>query len=157
MAIRNLRYDGDPILRKISKEVKEVTPRIEELIDDMFETMEAENGCGLAGPQVGVLKRIFVIDVGDGPMEFINPVILEKSGSQTGGEGCLSLPGKIATVTRPNHVVCEAYDRHMNKFRIEGEELLARAICHEYDHLDGVLYKDVADGPLCNVDDYEEE
>ena len=157
MAIRNLRYDGDPILRKTSREVKEVTPHLEQLIDDMIETMQLENGVGLAAPQVGVLKRIFVIDVGDGPMEFINPVIVEKSGSQTGSEGCLSLPGKVAIVTRPNHVVCEAYDRHMNPIRVEGEELLARAICHEYDHLDGILYKDVADGKLYDVEDFVEE
>lgn len=156
MAIRNLRYDGDPILRKVSKEVKEITPRIEELLDDMVETMHVENGVGLAGPQVGVLKRIFVVDVGDGPIEFINPVIIEKSGEQIGGEGCLSLPNKIAKVRRPNHVICEAYNRKMEKFTIEGEELLARAICHEYDHLDGILYKDVAEGPVMNVDDYEE-
>ena len=156
MALRNLRYDGDPILRKTCREVEEVTPRIEQLIDDMFDTMYEENGVGLAGPQVGVLKRIFVIDIGDGPLEFINPKIIEESGSQTGGEGCLSLPGKIATVTRPNHVICEAYNRKMEKFTIEAEELLARAICHENDHLDGILYKDVADSPVVNVDDYEE-
>lgn len=156
MALRNLRYDGDPILRKICREVEEVTPRIEQLIDDMFDTMYEENGVGLAGPQVGVLKRIFVIDIGEGPLEFINPKIIEESGSQTGGEGCLSLPGKIATVTRPNHVICEAYNRKMEKFTIEAEELLARAICHENDHLDGILYKDVADSPVVNVEDYEE-
>ncbi|MDY2789771.1 MAG: peptide deformylase [Lachnospiraceae bacterium] len=156
MALRNLRYDGDPILRKSCREVEEVTPRIEQLIDDMFDTMYEENGVGLAGPQVGVLKRIFVIDIGEGPLEFINPKIIEESGSQTGGEGCLSLPGKIATVTRPNHVICEAYNRKMEKFTIEAEELLARAICHENDHLDGILYKDVADSPVVNVEDYEE-
>ena len=156
MALRNLRYDGDPILRKTCREVEEVTPRIEQLIDDMFDTMYEENGVGLAGPQVGVLKRIFVIDIGEGPLEFINPKIIEESGSQTGGEGCLSLPGKIATVTRPNHVLCEPYNRKMEKFTIEAEELLARAICHENDHLDGILYKDVADSPVVNVEDYEE-
>lgn len=156
MALRNLRYDGDPILRKTCREVEKVTPRIEQLIDDMFDTMYEENGVGLAGPQVGVLKRIFVIDIGEGPLEFINPKIIEESGSQTGGEGCLSLPGKIATVTRPNHVICEAYNRKMEKFTIEAEELLARAICHENDHLDGILYKDVADSPVVNVEDYEE-
>ena len=156
MALRNLRYDGDPILRKSCREVEEVTPRIEQLIDDMFDTMYEENGVGLAGPQVGVLKRIFVIDIGEGPLEFINPKIIEESGSQTGGEGCLSLPGKIATVTRPNHVICEAYNRKMEKFTIEAEELLARAICHENDHLDGILYKDVADSPVVTVEDYEE-
>ena len=156
MALRNLRYDGDPILRKSCREVEEVTPRIEQLIDDMFDTMYEENGVGLAGPQVGVLKRIFVIDIGEGPLEFINTKIIEESGSQTGGEGCLSLPGKIATVTRPNHVICEAYNRKMEKFTIEAEGLLARAICHENDHLDGILYKDVADSPVVNVEDYEE-
>ena len=156
MALRNLRYDGDPILRKTWREVEEVTPRIEQLIDDMFDTMYEENGVGLAGPQVGVLKRIFVIDIGEGPLEFINPKIIEESGSQTGGEGCLSLPGKIATVTRPNHVICEAYNRKMEQFTIEAEELLARAICHENDHLDGILYKDVADSPGVNVGGYEE-
>ena len=156
MALRNLRYDGDPILRKYSREVEEETPRNQKLMDDMFDTMYEENGVGLAGPQVGVLKRIFVIDIGEGPLEFINPKIIEESGSQTGGEGCLSLPGKIATVTRPNHVICEAYNRKMEKFTIEAEELLARAICHENDHLDGILYKDVADSPVVNVEDYEE-
>lgn len=157
MAIRNLRFDGDPILRKTSKEVVEVTPKIVELLDDMLETMYAENGVGLAGPQVGVLKRIFVIDIGDGPMEFINPVIVEKSGSQTGSEGCLSLPGKVAEVTRPNYVVCEAFDRNMEPFRVEAEEFLARAICHEYDHLDGILYKDIADSEVFDIEDLEQE
>lgn len=157
MAIRNIRFDGDDILRKTCKEVKEVTPKIEELLDDMLETMYEANGVGLAAPQVGILKRIFVIDVGDGPMEFINPVIVEKSGEQSGSEGCLSLPGKVAVVTRPNHVICEAYNRDMELFRVEGEELLARAICHEYDHLDGILYKDVADSELFDVEDLIEE
>lgn len=157
MAIRNIRFDGDDILRKTSKEVKEVTPKIKDLLDDMFETMYEENGVGLAAPQVGILKRIFVIDVGEGPMEFINPVIIEKSGEQTGNEGCLSLPGKVAIVTRPNHVICEAYNRDMELFRIEGEELLARAICHEYDHLDGILYKDVADSELYDAEDLIED
>lgn len=156
MALRNLRYDGDPILRKISKEVTEMTPRISDLIDDMIETMHEEDGVGLAAPQVGVLKRIFVIDIGDGPIVFINPKIVETSGEQTGGEGCLSLPKKVAEVTRPNFVVCEALDRNMEPFTIEGEELMARAICHENDHLDGILYKDVANGPLMDVDDFED-
>lgn len=151
MALRNLRYDGDPILRKVSREVTEVTPHILELLDDMKETLVAENGVGLAAVQVGVLKRIFVIDVGDGPVEFINPRIVESDGEQTGEEGCLSIPNMVGVVTRPDHVICEAYDRNMKKFTIEGTDLLARAICHEYDHLDGVLYKDKAEGSLQRV------
>ena len=138
MAIRNIRIMGDPILEKVCKEVKEVTPRIKELIEDMLETMYDANGVGLAAPQVGVLKRIVVIDVtGEDPIVLINPRILETSGEQTGGEGCLSLPGKSGTVTRPNYVKVKAYDRDMKPFEIEGTELLARAFCHEIDHLDG--------------------
>ena len=128
MAIRNIRIMGDPILEKVCKEVKEVTPRIKELIEDMLETMYDANGVGLAAPQVGVLKRIVVIDVtGEDPIVLINPRILETSGEQTGGEGCLSLPGKSGTVTRPNYVKVKAYDREMKPFEIEGTELLARA------------------------------
>ncbi len=145
MAIRKIRVDGDDILRKPCKDVKEVTPRILDLIDDMFDTMYEANGVGLAAPQVGILKKIVVIDVGDGePLALINPVIIERSGEQTGDEGCLSIPGMSAIVTRPNHVICKAYDENMNEYTVEGEELLARAICHELDHLEGVLYKDVA-------------
>jgi len=138
MAIRNIRIMGDPILEKVCKEVKEVTPRTQELIDDMLETMYDANGVGLAAPQVGILKRIVVIDVtGEDPIVLINPRILETSGEQTGGEGCLSLPGKSGTVTRPNYVKVRAYDRNMKPFEMEGTELLARAFCHEIDHLDG--------------------
>ena len=145
MAIRKIRVDGDDILRKPCKDVKEVTPRILDLIDDMFDTMYEANGVGLAAPQVGVLKKIVVIDVGDGePLALINPVIIERSGEQTGDEGCLSIPGMSAIVTRPNHVICKAYDENMEEYTVEGEELLARAICHELDHLEGILYKDVA-------------
>ena len=145
MAIRKIRVDGDDILRKPCKDVKEVTPRILDLIDDMFDTMYEANGVGLAAPQVGILKKIVVIDVGDGePLALINPVIIERSGEQTGDEGCLSIPGMSAIVTRPNHVICKAYDENMNEYTVKGEELLARAICHELDHLEGVLYKDVA-------------
>lgn len=136
MAIRNIRIMGDPILEKVCKEVKEVTPRIKELIEDMLETMYDANGVGLAAPQVGVLKRIVVIDVtGEDPIVLINPRILETSGEQTGGEGCLSLPGKSGTVTRPNYVKVKAYDREMKPFEIEGTELLARAFCHEIDQI----------------------
>ena len=153
MAIRQIRYEGDEVLRKKSKEVKEVTEKTLELIDDMFDTMYENYGVGLAAPQIGILKRIVVIDVtGEDPIVLINPKIVERSGSQTGEEGCLSLPGKSAVVTRPNYVKCEAFDEEMNPIVIEGEELLARAICHEVDHLDGVLYRDVTDGPLHDVD-----
>ena len=158
MAIRNIRIMGDPILEKVCTEVKEVTPRIKELIEDMLETMYDANGVGLAAPQVGVLKRIVVIDVtGEDPIVLINPRILETSGEQTGGEGCLSLPGKSGTVTRPNYVKVKAYDRDMKPFEIEGTELLARAFCHEIDHLDGHMYVEKVEGELTDVEDVEEE
>ena len=153
MAIRQIRYDGDDILRKKCKEVKEMTDRTRTLINDMFDTMYEANGVGLAAPQVGILKRLVVIDVDyEHPYVLINPVIVEKDGEQTGDEGCLSLPGKVATVTRPNHVICKCLNEDMEEIEIEGEGLLARAICHELDHLDGILYKDVADGPLHDVE-----
>lgn len=158
MAIRQIRYDGDDILRKKCKEIKEMTDRIRTLIDDMFDTMYEANGVGLAAPQVGILKRLVVIDVDyEHPYVLINPVIVEKDGEQTGDEGCLSLPGKVATVTRPNHVICKCLNEDMEEIEIEGEGLLARAICHELDHLDGILYKDVADGPLHDVEYNEPE
>ena len=157
MAIRNIRIMGDPILEKVCKEVKEVTPRIKELIEDMLETMYDANGVGLAAPPVGVLKRIVVIDVtGEDPIVLINPRILETSGEQTGGEGCLSLPGKSGTVTRPNYVKVKAYDRDMKPFEIEGTELLARAFCHEIDHLDGHMYVEKVEGELTDVEEVEE-
>lgn len=159
MALRQIRYDGDDVLRKTCKEVKEMNERTLTLIDDMFETMYDANGVGLAAPQVGILKRIVVIDVDyETPLVLINPVIIERDGEQTGDEGCLSLPGKVATVTRPNHVICRCLNEKMEEIEIEGEGLLARAICHELDHLEGILYKDVAEGPLRMVEyDSEEE
>lgn len=158
MAIRQIRYDGDDILRKKCKEVKEMTERTKTLIDDMLETMYDADGVGLAAPQVGVLKRIVVIDVDyEKPYVLINPVIMEKDGEQTGDEGCLSLPGKVATVTRPNHVICKCLNENMEEVTIEGEGLLARAICHELDHLEGILYKDVADSPLRELRYRDEE
>lgn len=158
MALRQIRYDGDDILRKKCKEVKEMTERTKVLIDDMFETMYESNGVGLAAPQVGILKRLVVIDVDyETPLVLINPVIIEREGEQTGEEGCLSLPGLAATVTRPSRVVCRCLNEDMEEVEIEGEGLLARAICHEVDHLDGVLYKDVADGPLHEVQIEEDE
>lgn len=148
MAIRNIRTMGDDILTKQCKEVKQINERTRELINDMLDTMYEADGVGLAAPQVGILKRIVVIDIGDGPLVFINPVILETSGSQTGSEGCLSVPGKAGDVTRPNYVKVKAYDEDMKEFVLEGEELLARAICHECDHLDGKLYVDLVEGEL---------
>ena len=155
MAIRMIRTMGDPILTKKCKEVKEMTPRLRELIEDMFETMYEANGVGLAAPQVGILKRIVVIDTtGEDPIVMINPRLLETSGTQTGGEGCLSVPGKTGTVTRPNYVKAVAFDENMQEYEIEGTELLARAICHETDHLEGQLYVDKVEGPLMDTDDY---
>ena len=122
--------------------------RTKNLIDDMLETMYEADGVGLAAPQVGVLKRIVVIDIGDGPIILINPKIVETSGSQTGTEGCLSLPGKAGTVTRPNYAKVVALDENMNEIEVEGTELLARALCHECDHLDGKLYIDLVEGDL---------
>lgn len=157
MAIRNIRIDGDDILRKTCRPVTEMTPKIQELIDDMLETMYEADGVGLAAPQVGMLKRLVVIDVGEGPIVLINPEIIEKSGEQTGMEGCLSLTGKAAEITRPNHVVCKALNEDMEEITVEGEELLARAICHELDHLDGILYKDLAKNGLVDVETLSEE
>ena len=128
------------------------------LIEDMFDTMYEANGVGLAAPQVGILKRIVVIDIDDGNQYvLVNPVITQKDGEQIGDEGCLSLPGKVAVVTRPEHVICKCLNENMEEIEIEGEGLLARAICHEVDHLDGILYKDVADEPLRDVELMEEE
>mgnify|MGYP001020441613 CR=1 FL=1 len=152
MATRKIRTIGDEILRKKCKPVKEMTPRVAELIEDMFETMYEACGVGLAAPQVGVLKQIVVIDVEDGNQYvLINPEIIETDGSQTGPEGCLSVPGKSGTVTRPDHVKVRAYDEEMNLFELEGEGLLARAICHECDHLTGDLYVDKVEGELMDV------
>jgi len=159
MALRYVRTIGDEILTKKCKEVTKVTERTKILIEDMLETMYHENGVGLAAPQVGILKRIVVIDVYDdnGPYVLINPEILETSGSQTGSEGCLSVPGKAGIVTRPNYVKVKAYDVNLEEFVLEGEELLARAILHECDHLDGKLYVDKVEGELQNVEPYDEE
>lgn len=158
MAIRKIREMGDSVLTKRCKEVTEITPRIQELIDDMFETLYEANGVGLAAPQVGILKRIVVIDVtGEDPILMINPKIIETSGEQEGYEGCLSVPGKSGYVTRPNYVKAIAYDENMEPFEIEGTELLARAICHELDHLDGHLYVEKVEGPLVNTEDLRDE
>ncbi len=158
MARRIVRITPDPVLYKPCKEVTEVTPRILELIDDMVETMDAENGVGLAAPQVGVLKRIVVIDcTGEDLYVLINPRIIETSGEQTGQEGCLSVPGKSGEVTRPNYVKVAALDINMQPIEVEGTELLARALCHELDHLDGHIYVEKVNGPLIDVKHEEEE
>lgn len=162
MALRTIREAGDPILNKVCKEVKEVTPRTLELIDDMFETMYETGGVGLAAPQVGIVKRICVIDV-TGPDEepepilLINPKIIERSGEQTGQEGCLSVPGKSGQVTRPNYVKVMAYDENLEPIEVEGTELLARALCHEIDHLDGHLYTELVEGDLIDVRPLDDE
>lgn len=156
MAIRQIRIQGDPVLEKTCREITEMTPKLQTLIDDMLETMYEANGVGLAAPQVGILKRVVVIDVGERPIVMINPVIIETSGEQTGDEGCLSLPGKAGKVTRPNYVKARFLDEDMEECEIEGEELLARAICHEVDHLDGHMYTEKVEGALHEVH-YEEE
>ncbi|MDO4445880.1 MAG: peptide deformylase [Bacillota bacterium] len=159
MAIRKIRTMGDRILNKKCRPVEEITPKIKTLINDMLDTMYDAYGVGLAAPQVGILKRIVVIDVGDRPWVLINPEITETSGEQTGDEGCLSLPGKSGTVTRPNVVTVKAYDENMELFTLTGEGLLARAICHECDHLDGIMYVEHVEGELRDTvyDDEEED
>lgn len=157
MAVRQIRLMGDEVLNKKCKPVKGMTPRIIELIEDMFETMYEANGCGLAAPQVGVLKQIVVIDVDDGNQYvLINPEIIVEDGSQTGYEGCLSLPGKSGIVTRPNYVKVKAFNEKMEPYELEGEELLARAICHECAHLDGQMYVELVEGGLVDVGSEEE-
>ncbi len=158
MAIRNIREIGEEVLSKKCKPVTEMTPRTKELIEDMLDTMYESNGVGLAAPQVGVLKRIVVIDVtGEDPYILINPRIVETSGEQTGMEACLSVPGKTGQVTRPNYVKAVALDVNMREFEVEGTELLARAICHELDHLDGHLYVEKVEGPLQDAAEEEDE
>lgn len=157
MAIRKIRTEGDIILTKECRKVEKMTPKIQELIEDMFDTMYEAYGVGLAAPQVGVLKQIVVIDTtGEDPLVLINPEIIETSGSQTGDEGCLSVPGMSGTVTRPNHVKVRALDENMEEYILEGEELLARAICHETDHLHGRLYTELVEGELHRTS-YEED
>ena len=156
MALRTIRTEGDSVLNKVSRPVTEMTQRTRELIVDMLDTMYDEMGVGLAAPQVGILKRIVVIDVGEGPIVLINPVILETSGEQTGDEGCLSVPGMSGQVTRPNYAKVKALDINMEEVEYEGEGLLARAFCHEIDHLDGHLYTELVEGELHRVT-YEED
>ncbi|MCI8520051.1 MAG: peptide deformylase [Clostridia bacterium] len=142
MAIREIRKKGDEILYKKCKEVKNFDNKLHILLDDMYDTMKKQEGAGLAAPQVGILKRAVVIDVGQGRIELINPEIIEESGEQTGSEGCLSVPGVWGEVTRPNVVTVKAQDRNGKWFKMTGEGLLARAMCHEAEHLDGKLFLD---------------
>ena len=151
MALRQIRIQGDEVLEKVCRPVEKISPRIATLIEDMIETMYENDGVGLAAPQVGVLRRIAVIDVGEGPIILINPEVLETSGSQTGEEACLSLPGKAGQVTRPNYAKVRAFDENMQEYEIEGEELLARALLHEIDHLDGHMYTELVEGPIHDV------
>lgn len=158
MALRKIREIGDDILNKKCKEVTEMTPRTRQLIEDMLDTMYEANGVGLAAPQVGILKRIVVIDTtGEDPYVLINPRIVESSGEQIGQEGCLSVPGKCGVVTRPNYVKAVALNEDMEPIEVEGTELLARAICHELDHLDGHLYVEKVEGELQNMEAEDDE
>ncbi len=157
MALRTIREIGDEVLTKQCKEVKEMTPRLKTLVEDMLETMYEAEGVGLAAPQVGILKRIIVMDTGDGPHVLINPRLVETSGEQTGNEGCLSVPGKIGVVTRPNYAKAVALDINMKPIEVEGTELKARAICHELDHLEGHLYVDKVEGRLMSLEELEDD
>lgn len=157
MAIRKIREIGDEVLTKPCKEVTKMSLRTKMLIDDMLDTMYEAMGVGLAAPQVGILKRIVVIDVGEGPIVLINPQIVETDGEQTGEEGCLSVPGKSGVVTRPDYVKVKALDEDMKEIEMEGNGLLARAFCHEIDHLDGKMYVDLVEGELHDTEYKEEE
>ncbi len=160
MALRQIRELGDSCLTKACKPVKEVNRRTRDLIDDMLETMYDAEGVGLAAPQVGILKRIAVIDAGeeyqDGPLVLINPEVLETDGEQTDYEGCLSVPGKVGRVTRPNYAKVKAYDADMCEYTVEGEGLLARALLHEIEHLDGHMYVEKVSGPLLTSEELAE-
>ena len=160
MALRQIRELGDPCLLKVCKPVKEVNGRTKQLIEDLLDTMYDAEGVGLAAPQVGILKRIAVIDAGedyqDEPLILINPVIEATDGEQTDYEGCLSVPGKVGMVTRPNYAKVRAYDVDMNEYTVEGEGLLARALLHEIDHLDGNMYVEKARGPLITNEELAE-
>lgn len=146
MALRNIVLDGDPILRKISRPVEEVNDKVRMILDDMVETMQDANGLGLAAPQIGILRRMFVVGMEDGSVYYVvNPEIIEKRGKQTGEEGCLSVPDYYGTVERPQYIKIKALDREGKEQVIEAEDFLAVAMCHEYDHLDGILYTDKAE------------
>lgn len=157
MAIRKIRQLGDEILRKKCREVPEMTPKLKELVEDMYDTMYEAEGVGLAAPQVGILKRIVVIDVDGTPYTMVNPRILETRDTQEGSEGCLSVPGKAGEVIRPAFVKAEAWDENMEYYVVEADGYLARAICHEVDHLEGIVYVDKVEGELYDVVPEDEE
>ena len=157
MALRKIRELGDERLTKKCREVSEMTPRLKELVSDMLDTMYNAEGVGLAAPQVGVLRRIVVIDIGEGPIVLVNPKMTLQEGQQEGNEGCLSVPGKAGVVVRPDHVIVEGFNENMEPVTVEGQELLARALCHELDHLDGVMYTTRVEGELFDTSELEEE
>ncbi|MCR4647671.1 MAG: peptide deformylase [Lachnospiraceae bacterium] len=157
MALRMIREEGEDCLRCVCKEVTEITPRILELIEDLKDTMYEADGVGLAAPQVGIRKRIAVVDVGEGPVVLINPEVVSSEGEQTGNEGCLSIPGKCGVVTRPMKVKVRTRNLKWEWEEIEGEGLFARAMLHEMDHLDGILYIDKVEGELMDVVETQEE
>ena len=144
MAIRKIVQVGDPVLRQVSSPVEKIDDEVISLLDDMKQTLIDAEGAGLAAVQIGVTKRVFIVSTEDGYFEFINPVILKTSGEQTGQEGCLSVEGKVGEVTRPNKVVVRAFDRNGNQFKLTAYGFTARAVFHEYDHLEGILYTDKA-------------
>ena len=152
MAIRTIRTEKEEVLRKISKPVKSFDESLWTILDDMKETMYLAEGVGIAAPQVGLLKRAFIVDIGEGPVEFVNPEILAVEGEQLGEEGCLSVPKRYGTVRRPNYVKMRAQDRNGNVFEIEGKEFMARAMLHEFDHLEGKLFVDLVEGDLFEVE-----
>ena len=143
MGLRKILTDKDPALHKVCRPVEKFDGRLHRLLDDIKETLAEANGVGLAAPQVGILRRVVLVDTGDEVLELINPSLLETSGEQVGAEGCLSVPGKYGLVKRPNYAKVRAQDRDGNWFEAEGEELIARCFCHELDHLDGILYTEV--------------
>jgi len=158
MALRTIRIKGDPVLEKECKPVKEMNERMLDLLDDLFDTMYEGNGCGLAAPQVGILRQMCVVDIGDeNQYVFVNPVITEMEGEQTDSEGCLSLPGYIGTVTRAKHIKVRAFDENMEEFEMEADDFLARAIQHEIDHLHGHLYTEKVEGDLMKSEPEETE
>lgn len=158
MALRTIRIKGDPVLEKECKPVKEMNERMLDLLDDLFDTMYEGNGCGLAAPQVGILRQMCVVDIGDeNQYVFVNPVITEMEGEQTDSEGCLSLPGYIGTVTRAKHIKVRAFDENMEEFEMEANDFLARAIQHEIDHLHGHLYTEKVEGDLMKSEPEETE
>lgn len=143
MGLRNILTDKDPALHKVCRPVEKFDKRLHKLLDDMAQTLAEANGVGLAAPQVGILRRVVLVDTGDQVLELVNPTLLETSGEQVGAEGCLSVPGRYGLVKRPYFAKVRAQDRDGNWFEAEGEELIARCFCHELDHLDGILYTEV--------------